>query len=175
MNTTVRQVRHYVQKITKKAGLDPAETRLAADRVLGISKSGSCKVSDIVRALNGRGPFREEPRSFYDGLSDKLSGLDAMRDAWLALAAPTANKMPFIAVDPSDIIKPYGRDFEYLDVVRDASDREKRKGTGYPTVHIEATNHEHLNPPLTQETFSRELGVRPLTHPLKPLHDRSLG
>jgi len=62
--------------------------------------------------------------------------------------------MPFIAVDPSDIIKPYGRDFDYLDIVRDASDREKRKGTGYSTVQIEATNHNHVNLPLAQETFS---------------------
>ena len=154
MNTTVRQMHRYVQKIAKLAELDSVETQLARDCILGISKSGSCKVSDIVRALNGRGPLREETRAFYDGLSIQRSGLDAMRDAWLELVTPIANKMPFIAVDPSDIIKPYGRDFEYLDVVRDASDREKRKGTGFPTVQIEATNHEHINLPLAQETFS---------------------
>jgi len=154
MSNTVRQIHRYVQKIAKMAGLDPVETQLAVDCILGICKSGSCKVSDIVRELNGRGPFREETRAVYDGLSDKHSALDGMREAWLKLVAPTANKMPFIAVDPSDIIKPYGRDFEYLDVVRDASDREKRKGTGYPTVQIEATNHAHINLPLAQETFS---------------------
>jgi len=154
MATTIRQIRRSVQKIAKKAGLDLFETTLATDCILGITKSGSCKVSDIVRALNGREPFREETRIFYDGLSDQKSQLDMLREAWLDLIAPTADKMPFIAVDPSDIIKPYGRDFAFLDIVRDASDREKRKGTGFPTVQIEATNFSHQNLPLTQETFS---------------------
>jgi len=154
MNTTVRQMCRCVQKIAKKAGLGLSETQLASDCILGIAKSGSCKVSDIVRALDGSRPFREEARDIYDGLSKQRSGLDGMRDAWLELVAPTVNKMPFIAVDPSDIIKPYGKSFEHLDVIRDASDREKRKGTGFPTVQIEATNNAHINLPLAQETFS---------------------
>lgn len=154
MRTTVRQMRRYVQKIAKIARLDPIETHLAGNCILGISKSGSCKVSDIVRALNGKGLFHKETRVLYDRLSDKREGFDEMRKAWLELVAPTANQMPFIAVDPSDIIKPYGRYFEFLDVVRDASDREKRRGTGFPTVQIEAVNHEHVNLPLAQETFS---------------------
>ncbi len=111
MSTTVRQIPRYVQKIAKKAGLHLGETRLVKDRILGICQSGSCKVSDIVRALNGRGPFRGETRAVYDGLSRKHSGIDRLRNCWIELVAPTANQMPFIAVDPSDIIKPYGRDF----------------------------------------------------------------
>jgi len=154
MGTTVRQIRRYVQKIAKTADLNSDETKLAVDCVLGIAKNGSCKVSDIVRALNVKKPFRVETRTFYEALADKESGLDRMREAWLDLTAPVANKMPFIAVDPSDIIKPYGRDFDFLDIVRDASDREKRKGPGFPTVQIEATNHAHQNLPLWQETFS---------------------
>jgi len=62
--------------------------------------------------------------------------------------------MPFIAVDPSDITKMHGRCFDYLDFVRDASDKEKRRGPGFPTVQIEATDHGHTNLPLWQEVFS---------------------
>ena len=156
MATTIRQLRRYVQKIAKKAGLGPDETKLAADCIVGICRSGSCKVSDIVRALNHREPFREETREFYKGLAVKSSGLDELREAWLELIAEPANKMPFIAVDPSDIIKPYGKDFENIGIVRDASDREKRKGPGFPTIQIEATNHAHQNLPLWQETFSTQ-------------------
>ena len=79
-----------------------------------------------------------------------------MREAWIELTLPVANKMPFIAVDPSDIIKPYGKDFDFLDIVRDASDRDKRKGTGFTTVQIEATNQAHQNLPLWQEIFSNK-------------------
>jgi len=154
MKTTVRQMRRYVQKIAKIAALDPVETKLAEDCIIGICKSGSCKVSDIVRALNVGKPLRKEARDFYDGLADQKSEIERLREAWLDFVAPTANNMPFIAVDPSDIIKPYGKQFDFLDVVRDASDREKRNGTGFPTVQIEATNHEHQNLSLWQETFS---------------------
>ena len=157
MATTVRQLRRYVQKIAKKAGMSPDETKIVTDCVVGICKSGSCKVSDIVRALRRKIPFREETRTFYDYLSDPKAESEKMRDAWLATVAPAANGMPFIAVDPSDIIKPYGKDFDYLTTVRDASAPDKCLGSGFSTVQIEATDHEHRNLPLWQETYSTEL------------------
>jgi hypothetical protein len=62
--------------------------------------------------------------------------------------------MPFIAVDPSDIAKPHGKAFDNLDIVRDASDRDKRKLPGFHTVQIEATDERHRNLPLRHEVFS---------------------
>lgn len=157
MAITVRQMRRYVQKIAKKAGMSPDETKIIADCIIGICKSGSCKVSDIVRALRNSIPFREETRAFYDYLSDPKAEAEKMRDAWLATVAPTANRMPFIAVDPSDISKPHGKDFENLDTVRNGSDPDKDIVAGFPTIQIEATDHEHRNLPLWQETYSTEL------------------
>lgn len=157
MATTVRQIRRFVQKIAKKTGLPPEETQIAVGCIVGIIKSGSCKVSNIVRALNHKIPFREETRLFYDALFDKNSRLDFLRDAWLETVASAVHNMPFIAVDPSDIIKPYGKAFDHLGTVRDASDPEKRLGPGFPTVQIEAVDHDHHNLPLVQETFSTDL------------------
>ena len=122
MATTIRQMRRCVQKIAKKAGLSSEETKLVIDCVTGICKSGSCKVSDIVRALKRRAPFREETREFYEQLADPKAGFEPVRDAWLEMVAPTADNMPFIAVDPSDIIKRYGKDFDYLDTARGLCD-----------------------------------------------------
>ncbi|MFQ5464119.1 MAG: transposase [Phycisphaerae bacterium] len=156
MGTTVRQIRRSVQKIAKLARLDSVEAKLARDCVVGISKAGSCKVSDIARTLPGRSDLRKLARPFYDGLADERPGLDELRPAWLRLVAPTADKMPFIAVDPSDITKMHARCFDYLDYVRDASDKEKRKGPGFPTIQIEATDRGHVNLPLWQEVFSTE-------------------
>ena len=141
MGTTVRQIRRYVQKIAKKAGLSPEETKLAVECVVGICKSGSCHVSEIVRALKHQKPFRKETREFYDQLADPKAELESLRDAWLEIVAPVANKMPFIAVDPSDIVKRYGQDFDNLGTVRDASDPDKPMRSGFSTVQIEATNH----------------------------------
>jgi len=157
MSTTVRQLRRYVQKIAKKAGLSPEETKLAFDCVVGICKSGSCHVSEIVRALKHAKPFREETREFYDGLADPKADFETLRDAWLEMVAPAANKMPFIAVDPSDIVKRYGKDFDNIGIIRDASDPDKPMRNGFPTVQIEATNHDHQNLPLWQETYSTKL------------------
>ncbi len=157
MTTTVRQIRRSVQKIAKKAQLTPEETKLAADCVVGICKSGSCKISDIVRALKNAKPFREETREFYDQLFDPKAGFEGMRDGWLEMIAPAAGKMPFIAVDPSDILKLHGKDFDNLDTIRDGSDPDKRIGKGFPTLQIEATNHDHQNLPLWQETYSTKI------------------
>lgn len=154
MATTVRRIRKFVQKIAKKSEMDSVETTLAEDCVVGICKTGSCKVSDIARTLPGNKPLREAARPLYDGLADPRSNLDELRHAWLQQVAKTAEKMPFIAVDPSDIIKLHGKDFEHLDIVRDASDPSKRKGPGFPTIQIEATDHQHRNLPLWHELFS---------------------
>ena len=100
--------------------------------------------------------FREEARTFYDQLADSKAGFEEMRKTWLKMVAPTADKMPFIAVDPSEIIKLYGKEFEHLGIIRDASDPSKRLGPGLSTVQIEATDHDHRNLPLWQETYSTE-------------------
>ncbi len=154
MGTTVRRMRKFVQKLAKNAELDQAENELAQDCVVGISKEESCKVSDIARAVAPQGDLREATRRFYDGLADPCSGLDELRHAWLHEVKKAADRMPFIAVDPSDIIKLHGKDFEFLDIVRDASDPSKRKGPGFPTIQIEATDSQHRNLPLWQEVFS---------------------
>jgi hypothetical protein len=153
MRTTVRRMRRFVQKLAKKVSMTIEETTLAVDCILGICKTGSCKVSDIARVLPGKN-LREMTRPFYDGLSVSHSNLDALRLAWLKTASLSANKMPFIAVDPSDFIKLYGKKFDFLDIVRDASDKEKRKGPGFPTIQIEAVDHMHRNLPLWHEVFS---------------------
>jgi hypothetical protein len=153
MGNTVRRIRRFVQKMAQNASLDSEETSLAKDCVVGISKTGSCRVSDIARTLPGQN-LRKMVRPFYDGLAAPWSHLDALRIAWLKTAARTADNMPFIAVDPSDIIKLHGKKFDFLDIVRDASDPSKRIGPGFPTIQIEATDFEHRNLPLWHEVFS---------------------
>jgi Transposase DDE domain len=154
MGTTLRRIRKFVQKSARLANLDPEELELASATVAAISRNETCLVSEVARTLGGDEELRKIARPFYDGLSRKRSKLDALPDAWLRLVAPTADRMPFIAVDPSDIAKPHGKAFDNLDVVRDASDRDKRKIPGFHTVQIEATDERHRNLPLRHEVFS---------------------
>jgi hypothetical protein len=154
MSNTVRQIGKLVQKIAKTARIDPVESELARDCIVGISKTGSCKVSEIARFKNGKKCLREETQPIYEGLARKTSRLDRLREAWLRVVARVANKMPFIAVDFSDISKLHGKRFDYLATVRDASDPRKWKGPGYNTIQIEATDHRRTNLPLWQQIFS---------------------
>jgi hypothetical protein len=154
MGTTFRRIRTFVQKIAKIAAISDEETQLALDVVAGISKSGSCKISDIARAKGGEGELRKLTRPFYDGIARKKSGLERLREAWVRFVARVADKMPFIAVDFSDISKIHGKLFENLAIVRDASDPRKRKGPGFNTIQIEATDHQHRTLPLWHQIFS---------------------
>ncbi len=74
--------------------------------------------------------------------------------AWIDLVARVANRMPFIAVDFSDIFKIHGKAFAHQAVVRDASDPRKSKGPGFNTIQIEATDHQHRTLPPWQQIFS---------------------
>ena len=154
MGTTVRRIRRFVQKLAEKASMNGDETTLAADCILGISKTGSCKVSDIARVKGGEGTLREITQPFYRGLSKITSGLDRLREAWVRFVAPVANRMPFVAVDFSDIFKLHGKAFDNLATVRDASDPRKWTGPGFNTIQIEATDHQHRTLPLWQQIFS---------------------
>lgn len=156
MGTTLRRLRKLVQKVAKKAGLSLAETKLATDVVRGISTRGSCHLSEIGRALGEPCELIETERRLSEGLSDPESSLDAMRIAWVREVAGAAAKMPFITCDMTDIVKPYGKAFENLDTVRDASDRRKHLEPGYMSVQIEATDETHRNLPLWSETFSTQ-------------------
>jgi hypothetical protein len=154
MSITFRRIRTFVQKLAKIAALSNEERALAVDVVAGISGTGSCKVSDIARAKGGEGPLRELTQPFYRGLSKITSKLDRLRDAWIRFVAPVANRMPFVAVDFSDIFKLHGKAFDNLATVRDASDPRKWMGPGFNTIQIEATDHQHRTLPLWQQIFS---------------------
>ena len=154
MGKTIRRMRESVQKIAKRAGLTRAQRRLAADIVRGISQSESCHLSQIGRALGQSVPLKATEHRLSEGLARPSFSEAALAEAYLDVVAPTARRMPFVAVDPTELVKRYGRDFEHLDTVRDASDRRKHLEPGYWAVRIEATDHGNQTLPLYTEVFS---------------------
>ena len=156
MASTIRRVRRSVQKIATAAGLAPAEAELAGDVVLGISKSSSCHLSQIARALNERCRLIQTERRLSEGLSNPRSELEAMRLSYLDEVADTAAEMPFIIGDTTDLCKPYGQAFEHLDTIRDASDPRKKLDPGYWCARIEAFDEAHGSLPLCSEVYSTQ-------------------
>lgn len=154
MASTVRRLNEFVQKIATAAGLNVPDTTLAGQFVQSIARSGNCHLSEVARMLNEPGPLIDTERRLSEQLGAKESTLDALRDGWLKVAAPAASRMSFIAVDGTDHAKPYGKAFEFIDTVRDASDSLKRIVPGYWSVQIDAIDEERGHLPLCSEVFS---------------------
>jgi hypothetical protein len=154
MANTIRRIRKSVQKITARAEFTEVQRHLAADVVQGISQTGTSHLSEIARALHEDEELITTERRLSEGLARPSIDLEALADAYLQEVAAAARRMPFIAVDPTELVKPYGRAFENLDTVRDASDRAKALESGYWTVRIEAISDSNDTLPLYTEVFS---------------------
>lgn len=131
MASTIRRLRKAVQKVAKAGGVSAEDTKLAADIVCSITRNERCHLSAVARMLKEPVPLIDTVRRLSEHLADDESTLDGMRVGWLCTAAPIARRMPFIAVDLTDISKPHGKAFEHLDIVRDASDPRKHLEPGY--------------------------------------------
>jgi hypothetical protein len=158
----LKRVRGFVQRLVKRAGgLTNGEAKLASDLVVGISQTQSVLLSESARVINeieGRAEeddalIRTEQR-LSKGLAKLQSGLDELPRAWLTLAAPTVRRLKFVTVDGSDMTKPYGGTFEYLDKVRDGSAPGKPIKPGYWLINIEAADGQGHHVPLVLKPFS---------------------
>ena len=154
MASTIRRLKRFVQKAASAGGLSEADTVLPEQIVLSISRNGNCHLSEVARSLNRSEPLIDTERELSEQLAAPDSTLDAMRDGWLKIATPAARRMSFISVDGTEHVKQYGKAFEFLDTVRDASDRLKRIEYGYWSVQIDAVDEAHRHLPLCSELFS---------------------
>jgi hypothetical protein len=157
MARTIRRLKRSVQKMAKAGGLSTEDASLAAEIVVSIAGTGKVHLSEVARRLVGKDEELIDPeRAVSEQLAAKHSTLDGLRDGWLRTVAPTAKRLSFITVDASDHAKPYGQAFEYLDLVRDASDPDKGIVPGYWTVQIDALDALHRMLPLISQVFSTQ-------------------
>jgi hypothetical protein len=162
----LKRLREFVQRMTKLAGdLTPGEAKLTSDLVIGISQTQSVLLSETARVINeieatsdeedAKALMRTEQR-LSKGLAKTQSGLDELPHAWLTFVAPTVSRLKFVTVDGSDMTKPYGGTFEYLDKVRDGSAPGKPIKPGYWLVNIEAADGQGHHVPLVLSPFSTQ-------------------
>lgn len=160
----LKRLQGFVQRLTNLAGnLTDGEAKLASDLVIGISQAQSVLLSESARVCNEfegasndddpRALIRTEQR-LSKGLAKTRSGLDELPHAWLNLAAPAVRRLKFVAVDGSDLTKPYGGTFEHLDMVRDGSAPGKPITPGYWLINIEASDGLGHHVPLATTLFS---------------------
>jgi hypothetical protein len=110
---------------------DRGPQRLSYDVIRGVLSSRSLMVSEIGRTLfdDPAGLWGREKR-LCRGLASKEWSQEPLRKALLDRNAAHVKPDTLVVVDFSEVVKPYGKAFEYLDRVRDASDPRKDPPAG---------------------------------------------
>ena len=124
--------------------------KLFFDLVYGIMRSGSSLVSMVARSISpGKSPKTAECR-----LTEAMSAADpspmesALADFAIGMSAG------FLVLDESDVQKPYGKAFQWLDDVMDGSDPGKPIGKGYRVIGMASISQRHQPIPFLLHAYS---------------------
>ena len=125
-----REIVNFSKKISK--GVNKSTMKFILDMQYGLSKGGSCLISEIARALD------EKIKLNYtiDRLCEKLSYIyeeekEKLWNNYLEEVKKNIEENPIVIFDDSDINKEYSRKLEDLDRVIDASSQDKKIVNGY--------------------------------------------
>lgn len=116
------------------SGLPKDVRKFSADMTYGILASGSCLLTDITDQLHESA----KKINSVERLSRHLTeGIPAkMQDNYLKVVKSMAPANPVIFIDDSDVIKPDGKHFEDLCLVRDGSASTKDKSVFRKGYHV---------------------------------------
>lgn len=123
-----RDILNFTKKISN--GLNKPEMKFIQDMEYGIAKSGSCLISNISRGLNENIKLRYTIERLCDNLN-KFDNADTIYNNYLHEIGEIYGEEPIALFDDSDISKKYGKKFEDLDDVLDASSINKEIVKGY--------------------------------------------
>lgn len=125
-----RKIINFSKNISE--GLNKNTTKFVIDMEYGLSRSQSVLLSKIGRALEEDIDLKNTIERLSDNLvslSDKE--IKIIEDNYIKEIKGMFPEEPVAIFDDSDIAKPYGRKFEDLDRVIDASSQEKKIVNGY--------------------------------------------
>ena len=149
-----------VKKITE--GVGPIGARLVRDWVVGSVVAGTAILSGVARALcaDKRG-FEATLERLSRGFRNQTLAIALAVKLYRRRAVRAMKKAggKVVAIDLSEIVKPYGRKLEYLCDVRDASKSRPRRAViekGWWTVEVAAVLPDHRVLPLVRHAYSSE-------------------
>lgn len=127
-----RDIVNFSKKICKNC--DKPTEKFTLDMIYGILKSKDILLSSIADALQEK----SKKVNTIDRLSNNLAlDLPESIDAtYTNLAMDALGNNPVFLVDDSDVIKPLGKKFEDLGIVRDGSSKNKSYEKGYHVTEI---------------------------------------
>jgi hypothetical protein len=127
-----RKINIFTKKLTK--GVGNTKIKFVEDMVFGIIKAKSILLSSIADSLIE--PIKKA--NTIKRLSNNLMKVsdEKIQSNYNNEVIKTLGKAPVIIVDDSDVIKPYGKEFESLGIVRDGSSPKKVLEKGYMVTEM---------------------------------------
>ena len=127
---TKREILNFSKKISE--GLNKRERKFIFDMQYGLSKSKNCLISEISRALNENIKLKNTVERLCDNLQAlNEENVKVIKNNYLNKIKNYFPYEPICIFDDSDIAKRYGKKFEDLDRIIDASDPDKKIVNGY--------------------------------------------
>ena len=123
-----REILNFSEKIAKN--LSKSEKKFIQDIEYGIAASASCLISDISRSLNEDIKLKNTIERLCDNLNN-FDDIETLYNNYIEEIGDIYGKEPVVLFDDSDISKVYGKKFEDLDDVIDASSQDKKVTKGY--------------------------------------------
>lgn len=123
-----REVLNFSKKISK--GLNKSQQKFIDDIQYGIASSGSSLISNISRSLNEKIKLKNTIERLCDNLNT-FDNEDIILKNYIKEIGDVYGEEPVALFDDSDITKIYGKKFEDLDEVIDASNPDKKITKGY--------------------------------------------
>ena len=140
-----REILNFSKKISK--GLNKPTEKFVLDMEYGIAKSQSILISDIARSLDEKIKLKNTIERLCDNLINLTEKeTQIIEKNYLNKVQKQLPEEPIVLFDDSDITKEYGRKFEDLDRVIDASSKDKKISNGYHVCEAVALTKKELQP-----------------------------
>jgi len=131
---------------TRIKGVDKRRQRIIPEIFLGILISGSTILAQMGRAVNksAKRKIKSVENSFSGHLNSPAWSEGLLQENHLRLRGRQVKQDTLILIDPSEVVKRYGRKMEYIAYVRDESDSDKPLRLGYWTFESYALDGDKL-------------------------------
>lgn len=137
-----RTLLDFCKKLCVNVG--QVESKFVMDMIYGILTSESILISDIAESLLEDIKKINTEERLCRNLKRELS--PSIRREFLNLVAPLISENPVVLVDDTDIVKPYGKNFESLGRVIDGSSEKKKTEKGYHSTEITLLTKDKKHP-----------------------------
>ena len=137
-----REILGFSNRLSHGAFKD--QQKFAADMIYGIAGSGSCVLSRIADTLHESILKKNTIERLARNLTKDMDPI--INENYLSVMRGITKKNPPIFVDDSEVIKPYGKAFESLGLVRDGSDPDHAIQKGYHVTEITTISGQRKQP-----------------------------